>query len=48
VIQAPFVIVFFGRIAILADSTGAMLGWMTAMMEEGDEEDEEAEEEEKV
>jgi hypothetical protein len=51
VIQAPFDIEGVGRIAILADSTGAMLGWMTAMMEEGDEEDEEdeeAEEEEKV
>jgi hypothetical protein len=40
----PFDIEGVGRIAILADSTGAMLGWMTAEMAEGDEEDEEDDE----
>ncbi len=46
VIQAPFDIEGVGRIVILADATGALLGWMTPEMEDGDEEEEEEEDEE--
>ena len=46
VLQEPFDIEGVGRIAILADSTGALIGWMTSEAEEEDEEEEEEEEEE--
>ena len=45
VLQEPFDIEGVGRIAILADSTGALIGWMTSEAEEEDEEEEEEEEE---
>ena len=45
VMQEPFDIEGVGRIAILADSTGALIGWMTSEAAEEDDEDEEDEEE---
>jgi len=40
VIREPFDIPGVGRIAILADSTGALMGWMTSKAREEDEEEE--------
>src|SRR5215469_1398677 len=45
VVQEPFDIEGVGRIAILADSTGALIGWMTSEAAEEEDEDEEDEEE---